>query len=439
MINGYNIRKINGEEVLCLYLDLSSEFANLDSKKNKNLKKEIKKYINKNKINFKGVKVALIIGGFFVGTVMLNSIKQPDDNFNNKNSIVAIMNEEHDDIIDNNTLQEDETNEENIVLQDSDDNVDNKVNNVDNNTTNQINKEEINSNNNNVVKENNNKIEVKKEEDIVKEEVIDNNIYVNVRRNNGNIEKYELEEYIIGVVSAEMPASFNKEALKAQSVVARTYALKSIKSNKQLTSDNSTQNFKDNNELKKMWEINYNTYYNKIKSAVLETKGLYLSYNNDYVDAVYHSTSNGNTEDAVYVWGNSVPYLKSVSSEYDNTNKNYNSTITLTYNEISNKLKNSIDSNTKFNIISRTSGNRVKEIEINGTTYSGVEFRKLLNLRSADFSIENNGANVVISTNGYGHGVGMSQYGANGMANNGSSYRDILLHYYTGVSIKNIY
>ena len=431
MINGYNIRKINGEEVLCLYLDLSSEFANLDSKKNKNLKKEIKKYIKKNKINFKGVKVALVIGGFLVGTIMLNNIKQPDNNFNNNNSIVAIMNEEHDDITSNNTLQEDENKEEDVVVQDSDVN-------VENNAANQINKEEV-KNYNNVVKESSNKVEVKKEEDIVKEEVIDNNIYVNVRRNNGNIEKYELEEYIIGVVGAEMPASFNKEALKAQSVVARTYALKSIKSNKQLTSDNSTQNFKDNNELKKMWGINYNTYYNKIKSAVLETKGLYLSYNNDYVDAVYHSTSNGNTEDAVYVWGNSVPYLKSVSSEYDNTNKNYNSTITLTYNEISNKLKNSIDSNTKFNIISRTSGNRVKEIEINGTTYSGVEFRKLLNLRSADFSIENNGANVVISTNGYGHGVGMSQYGANGMANNGSSYRDILLHYYTGVSIKNIY
>lgn len=438
MINGYNIRKINGEEVLCLYLDLSSEFADLDSKKNKNLKKEIKKYIKKNKINFKGVKVALIIGGFFVGTVMLNNVNQPNNDFNNKSSIVAIMNDEHDNITSDNTLQEDETKEENVVLQDSDDNIDNKVNNVENNTISQINKEEV-KNYNNVVKKSNNKVEVKKEEDIVKEEVIDNNIYVNVRRNNGNIEKYELEEYIIGVVGAEMPASFNKEALKAQSVVARTYALKSIKSNKQLTSDNSTQNFKDNNELKKMWGINYNTYYNKIKSAVLETKGLYLSYNNDYVDAVYHSTSNGNTEDAVYVWGNSVPYLKSVSSEYDNTNKNYNSTITLTYNEISNKLKNSIDSNTKFNIISRTSGNRVKEIEINGTTYSGVEFRKLLNLRSADFSIENNGANVVISTNGYGHGVGMSQYGANGMANNGSSYRDILLHYYTGVSIKNIY
>ena len=436
MINGYNIRKINGEEVLCLYLDLSSEFANLDSKKNKNLKKEIKKYIKKNKINFKGVKVALVIGGFLVGTVMLNNVNQTDNNFNN-NSIVAIMNEEHDDITSNNTLQEDE-NKEDVVLQDSDVDVDNKANNVENTTTSQINKEEV-KNKNNVVKENNNKVEVKKEEDIVKEEVIDNNIYVNVRRNNGNIEKYELEEYIIGVVGAEMPASFNKEALKAQSVVARTYALKSIKNNKQLTTDNSTQNFKDNNELKKMWGSSYNTYYNKIKSAVLETKGLYLSYNNDYVDAVYHSTSNGNTEDAVYVWGNSVPYLKSVSSDYDNTNKNYNSTITLTYNEISNKLKNSIDSNTKFNIISKTSGNRVKEIEINGTTYSGVEFRKLLNLRSADFSIENNGANVVISTNGYGHGVGMSQYGANGMANNGSSNTDILLHYYTGVSIKNIY
>ena len=263
MINGYNIRKINGEEVLCLYLDLSSEFANLDSKKNKNLKKEIKKYIKKNKINFKGVKVALVIGGFLVGNVMLNNIKQPDDNFNNKNNIVAIMNEEHENIIDNNTLQEDE-NKEDVVLQDSDVDVDNKANNVENNTTNKINKEEIKNNNNNVVKENNNKVEVKKEEDIVKEEVIDNNIYVNVRRNNGNIEKYELEEYIIGVVGAEMPASFNKETLKAQSVVARTYALKSIKNNKQLTSDNSTQNFKDNNELKKMWGSSYNTFYNTI-------------------------------------------------------------------------------------------------------------------------------------------------------------------------------
>ena len=249
MINGYNIRKINGEEVLCLYLDLSSEFANLDSKKNKPLKKDIKKYIKKNKITFKGVKVALIIGGFLVGTVMLNNVNQSDNNFNNKNNIVAIMNEEHENKIDNNTLQEDEDKEEDVVVQDSDVNVDNKVNNVENNTTNQINKEEI-KNKDNVVKENNNKVEVKKEEDIVKEEVIDNNIYVNVRRNNGNIEKYELEEYIIGVVGAEMPASFNKEALKAQSVVARTFALKSIKNNKQLTSDNSTQNFKDNNELK---------------------------------------------------------------------------------------------------------------------------------------------------------------------------------------------
>ena len=182
MINGYNLRNINGEEVLCLYLDLSSEFANLDPKKNRNIKKNIEKYIKKNKINFKGVKVALVIGGFLVGTIMLNNIKQPDNNFNNNNSIVAIMNEEHDNIIDNNTFHEDETKEENVVLQDSDDNIDNKVNNVENNTINQINKEDI-KNYNNVVKESSNKVEVKKEEDIVKEVVIDNNIYVNVRRN----------------------------------------------------------------------------------------------------------------------------------------------------------------------------------------------------------------------------------------------------------------
>ena len=350
MINGYNIRNINGEEVLCLYLDLYSEFANLNSQENKSIKKIIKKYIKKNRINFKGVKVALIIGGFLVGTVMLNNIKQPDNSFNNKSSIVAIMNEEQDNL-DNNSIEQENENKKKNIVQDSDDTINSQIDNVEKNN-NQVNKYEIK--NNDSVKESTKKVEVKKEEDILKEEVIDNNIYVNVRRNNGNIEKYELEEYIIGVVGAEMPASFNKEALKVQSVVARTYALKSIKNNKQLTSNNSTQNFKDNNELKQMWGSSYNTYYNKIKSAVLDTKGLYLSYNNDYVDAVYHSTSNGNTEDAVYVWGNSVPYLKSVSSEYDNTNQNYNNTI-------------------------------------------------------------------------------------NGMANNGGNYRDILLHYYTGVSIKNIY
>ena len=235
-----------------------------------------------------------------------------------------------------------------------------------------------------------------------------------------------------------MPASFNMEALKAQSIVARTYAVNTINKNKRLTDNNSTQNYKSNDELRSMWGSNFNTYYEKVKNAVNSTKGMYLTYNGEIIDAVYHSTSNGYTEDSIYVWGNSKPYLKSVSSIYDNTNKNYLYTLYLSYEDISNKLKNSVDINTEFNILEKSSSGRVVNVEINGITYSGINIRSLLGLRSTDFNIEKTDTGINFITRGYGHGVGMSQYGANGMANHGSNYRDILLHYYTGVSISSL-
>ncbi len=415
MINGYNLRKINGKKVLCLYLDMSCEFANLNNK-NKSLKKKIRKYIKDNKINFSSGMVMLLVGGFLVGNIYFNDIKNKDTKIST-NSIVEIMDLESSSENANETNVEVNKNNEELSI-------------VDNSSSETIKKEEV-------AKEQV-KVDVKKQEGILsdKSDNNTNNEIVIVRRKDGSIINLDLEEYGIGVVGAEMPASFNIEALKAQAVVARTYALKRIKNNQVLTDDNSTQNYKDNNQLKSMWGSSYNTYYNKVKDAVYSTRGKSIVYNNDYIDALYHSTSNGNTEDALYVWGSSVPYLKSVSSEYDTTNKKFNYEQVFNYDEISNKLNNAISSDTVFNILSKNNGGRVISLEVNGVTYGGVEFRKLLNLRSTDFYITNTGNEIKISTKGYGHGVGMSQYGANGMANNGYDYISILKHYYSGITIK---
>ena len=415
MINGYNLRKINGKKVLCLYLDMSCEFANLNNR-NKSLKKKIRKYIKDNNINFSGGMVMLLVGGFLVGNIYFNDIKNKDTKIST-NSIVEIMDLESSSENANETNVEVNKNNEELSI-------------VDNSSSETIKKEEV-------AKEQV-KVDVKKQEGILsdKSDNNTNNEIVIVRRKDGSIINLDLEEYVIGVVGAEMPASFNIEALKAQAVVARTYALKRIKNNQVLTDDNSTQNYKDNNQLKSIWGSSYNTYYNKVKDAVYSTRGKSIVYNNDYIDALYHSTSNGNTEDALYVWGSSVPYLKSVSSEYDTTNKKFNYEQVFNYDEISNKLNNAISSDTVFNILSKNNGGRVISLEVNGVTYGGVEFRKLLNLRSTDFYITNTGNEIKISTKGYGHGVGMSQYGANGMANNGYDYISILKHYYSGITIK---
>ena len=432
LINGYDIKKVNNEEVLYLYMDFDSEFAKLDKKNNKDIKKDIKDYINRNNINFKGSVVALVVGGVMVGTITFNKPKVNYNNIVDSNKIVAIINENN---IDSNienveeeiTTLETEEIKEDIVEED----IKNNSNNTTNNKTNTINKTNTNNSKQSETSNNNNLSNNSNTNQNNNNQVNNSNTYVNLYRKNGSVVKIELEEYIIGVVGAEMPASFNSEALKAQAVVARTYAVNTIRSNKKLTDNNSTQNYKSNDELRSMWGSSFNTYYNKVNNAVNSTKGLYLTYNGEIIDAVYHSTSNGYTEDSVYVWGNSRPYLKSVESPYDNT-------MFLSYDDISKKLNNVVDINTDFNILNRNSSGRVVDIEINGITYSGVNLRTLLGLRSTDFDIEKSDNGVTFTTRGYGHGVGMSQYGANGMANNGSSYRDILLHYYTGVSVNSL-
>ena len=259
---------------------------------------------------------------------------------------------------------------------------------------------------------------------------------IRLKLKSGEIINIPLEEYIVGVVGAEMPAAFNIEALKAQAVVARTYALKKDASGKILSTTVSDQTYKTIDELKATWGGSFNTYYNKVKSAVDSTKGEYITYNGNYIDALYFSTSNGKTEDPKYVWGNEYAYLKPVDSSVDKNVSSYKYTKTFTLSDFCSKLGVNITNNSEINIISRTSGDRVNEINIGGKTFTGVKVRTLLALRSADFVIDISGSNVTITTYGFGHGCGMSQYGANQLAKSGYSYSQIIHHYYTGVQIQ---
>lgn len=263
-------------------------------------------------------------------------------------------------------------------------------------------------------------------------------IYVDVKRKNGEILHLELEDYIIGVVAAEMPAEFAEEALKAQAIIARTYALKYLEKDRTLSDTEATQSYKDENELRKMWGDKYDYYISKIAKCASATEGLVLKYRGQYIECVYHSTSNGRTENAQNVWGNYFPYLTSVDSPYDTSNKNFSFETFYSYDEISQKLSIAVDNMTDFAILERTDGNRVKTVSIGETIFGGVRFRSLLGLRSADFEFIKTTEGVVIKTRGYGHGVGMSQYGANGMAKAGFNASEILTHYYQGVLLTHI-
>ena len=256
--------------------------------------------------------------------------------------------------------------------------------------------------------------------------------------NNGVTTNIDLEEYVIGVVAAEMPAAFSGEALKAQAVVARTYAMN--KSSKGVTLINSTshQVYNTTAQMKAKWGSSYSTYYNKIKSAVNATKGQVLKYNGQYIDALYYAISNGSSELPIYVWNKNYPYLQAVSSNWDKDISAGSYTVKIEYSKMSSKLKNNIDENTAIQILSKTAGNRVDKIKIGEKTYTGVEVRTALGLRSTDFVIEQNKDYVVVKTKGFGHGVGMSQYGANGAAKAGYTYKRILKHYYPGVSLVSI-
>lgn len=278
----------------------------------------------------------------------------------------------------------------------------------------------------------------KQEKEIIKEDKIinnDNTKTVNVLKSD-EIINLELEDYVIGVVACEMPASFNTEALKAMSVAARTYALYKMKRNKtyDLTSTTKDQCYINNSEMKKKWGKNYQKYYNKIKEIVNQTKGEYLTYNDDIIIAFYFSISNGKTENVEHVFSQKLNYLVSVDSSWDSKYSYKKDSKELNVDSFLKKL--GIKDKSIKNIdIKRYDTGRVKTIKINNKSIKGTTFRQKLGLKSTDFEIKYDKTKVTINTKGYGHGVGMSQYGANAMANMGYKYDEILKHYYTGVKI----
>ena len=254
-----------------------------------------------------------------------------------------------------------------------------------------------------------------------------------------DITTVNMEDYIIGVVSAEMPATFEEEALKAQAVASRTYALYK-KQHRNLDYDliigTKDQAYKTNEQLLKQWNINFFSKYLKIRKAVLSTKNEILTYDNEPINAFYFSMSNGQTENSELVFSEALPYLKSVPSLWDEQTQNYETTKTISKEEFCQKLQ--IDcQEIKIDNIEKSESNRILTININDKQFKGTEIRSLLNLRSTDFNIIVKD-DIQITTKGFGHGVGMSQYGANGMAQEGKNYQEILKYYYQNTEISQI-
>ena len=270
----------------------------------------------------------------------------------------------------------------------------------------------------------------------------------------GEIEEVNLEDYICGVVSNEMPANFEKEALKAQAVTARTY-LASKKLNRctlhegiDICDSTHCQVYTSKEKRLEKWGADYaNEYWNKIKEAVDETSGQVLSYEGELVlYPQFFSTSSGQTENSEDVYLGEIPYLRSVASTGEESAPKYTSDKTLKISDFVYLLNSNFTNlnvtveniKNNFSIKSSSAAGGVIKLNINNVEIRGVDFRKALSLNSTNFTYEFNGDYITFHCKGYGHGVGMSQWGANAMAKNGSNYEEILKHYYTGVEITNL-
>ncbi len=283
-------------------------------------------------------------------------------------------------------------------------------------------------------------------------DLADNNIIVKVYNKTLNIvADMTLHDYTICAVAGEMPATFELEALKAQAIAARTYTYSHLKSglghNGQAhvcTYYGCCQAYVSIDQMKKNWGNNFEEKYQKIKRAVEETDGLVMLYNNSPITVFYFSTSNGYTDACQDVFVKNLPYYKSVESPGEETAPNYYSFVKLKYDEflntLSSKLNINISKEELYNntSITRTDGGRVSSINFNGNSVKGTKIRTAFGLRSADFHITFNDEFILIEVYGNGHGVGMSQLGANYMAQNNCDFKSIINHYYIGIEIANI-
>ena len=266
--------------------------------------------------------------------------------------------------------------------------------------------------------------------------------YINVLLHNGSMEEMELDSYVLGVVLAEMPADFEVDALKAQAIAARTYALKTISNdnkhdhNAVCTESSCCQAFCSSQEY--LMSFGDEDDLNRVQKAVQETESIVLKYEGTLIDATYFSCSGGRTEDAKAVWGQEVAYLQSVDSPGEEDSKHYIETVSFSLQDFLSKTGVSLEKTAGITIdsIRYTSGGGVDTVKIGDKVLTGLELRQMLNLRSTAMVISLVGETVTITTKGFGHRVGMSQYGAEAMAVDGNNYRQILAYYYPGTELE---
>ena len=256
---------------------------------------------------------------------------------------------------------------------------------------------------------------------------------------NNEIKEIPFEKYIIGVVAGEMPANYEMEALKAQAVAARSYALYHMNGSEyDVTNNTSNQVYLTDADLKNKWKSDYDRNYEKISKAVNETSGEYLTYNGEKVNAMFFAVSTGSTENSEDVFVSKLPYLRSVSSSWDEKSPVFNDSIIINKKDFYNLLGLPYVEKTDVTYLEKTSTGRVRKIKINNTEFNGRDFASKLKLRSNCFEIKQNIDNIIINTKGFGHGVGMSQFGANEMAKEGNDYKKILSHYYSEIEIRKL-
>lgn len=273
-----------------------------------------------------------------------------------------------------------------------------------------------------------------------------------LHKKTGEVEQVNIDDYLCNVVSAEMPADYEIEALKAQAVVARTYTIYKINNKKHENADicdDSTccQAWVNKETRFSRWEESKReSNWEKIQKCIQETQGQIITYQNQPINAFFHANSGGKTELPVNVWGGTgLPYLQVVETAGEEGYKQYESEVELTQDELIEKLKTkysdiSIDFSNQENlkILEYTDSGRVKTVKFGNHEISGIETRTLLGLKSTNFEISKENDKIKFTVKGYGHGVGMSQTGADAMAKQGKNYKEIINHFYSGVEIKEV-
>ena len=303
--------------------------------------------------------------------------------------------------------------------------------------------------------------EGKKEESATKNEAeastvsdaVSERAYISVMSSStGKIDKIGMREYIIGCVACEMSALCHTEALKAQAVACYTYAQRTCEQNEKyksselktadITDSSDThQGYINEKQRKEKWGEKFEEYEAKIESAVDEVFGMFIAYNGETALAVYHSISAGSTQSAKDLWGSEIPYLISVESQGDKLSPDYIKKTVFSESEFKNAAKEcgvslSGDAVNWFKGTEKNDSGYIKSVKLGDREISASKFREGFGLRSLSFDIEYSNEKFIITCYGYGHGTGMSQYGADYMARQGSTWQEILLHYYPGTVIE---